>query len=177
MKTIADIEMDRLSGVPVETCYEELLKLVYRLTNRKEKKGYTPSSDAEELYAMYPRKVGKPAALKAIDAALKKSGKLELVNALQIYMREVKILGIEEKYIPHPATWFNQERWNDQRSTDTGSSSVRIESLKARIRNSPAFPGGPRHVDHTTPETRQQLKQDIEELERICPGFELRTLR
>lgn len=177
MKTIADIEMDRLSGVPLETCYEELLKIAYRLSNKKEKREYVPSKDAEELYAMYPRKVGKPAALKAIDAALKKTSKAELIKAIGNYMQEVEILGIEAQYIPHPATWFNQERWNDQRSTTTGSSLVRIDFLKARIRNSPAFPGGPRYVDYTTPETRQQLKQDIEELERLCPGFELRTLR
>ena len=137
---------------------------------------------AEELYSAYPRKAGKPAALRAIKTALKKVPFDQLKSHVERYAEWCKSSGQELQFTPHPATWFNQERWNDQLSTATAprlnqNAQMVLEHLKARIRNSPAFPGGPRYVDYTTPETKAQLKSDIEELERLCPGFELRTLR
>jgi len=29
----------------------------------------------------------------------------------------VAVTGQSNQYIPHPATWFNQERWTDDRAT------------------------------------------------------------
>lgn len=67
----------------------------------------------EEIYQAYPRKVGKPAALKAIAAAIKKT-KIpppELLAKTKDFA--LSRAETEEQYIPHPATWFNQHRFND----------------------------------------------------------------
>ena len=69
------------------------------------------SREAEAIYSAYPRKVGKPAALKAIAKALvKKPDLLATVKAFADYHAKC---GTEDQYIPHPATYFNQERFND----------------------------------------------------------------
>lgn len=66
---------------------------------------------AELIYRIYPRHVAKPAALKAIHKALKKYTSAYLIDKTTEYDSAVK--GMERQFIPHPATWFNQERFND----------------------------------------------------------------
>ena len=76
---------------------------------------------AEAIYEVYPRKVGRPNALKAIKSALKREAvKKEhgmslnaLVQKTKLWASacEQKIAADPEaaKYIKHPATWFNQQ--------------------------------------------------------------------
>jgi hypothetical protein len=76
------------------------------------------------IYDAYPRKIGRPAALKAIAKALKKIDPAKLLELTQAYAKAV--VGSDPQFIPHPATWFNQERFNDdpatwQRATDKKS--------------------------------------------------------
>ena len=63
------------------------------------------------IYDVYPRKVGRAVAIKAIHKALKKIGYDELLKKTQDFAESVE--GKDMNYIPHPATWFNQERYND----------------------------------------------------------------
>lgn len=67
----------------------------------------------EEIYKAYPRKVGKPAALKAIIAAIKttKISPPDLLAKTKEFALASQ--GKEEHFIPHPATWFNQHRFAD----------------------------------------------------------------
>lgn len=75
-------------------------------------------SDAEELYQRYPRKAGKGAAIKAIFSALRKDSFETICTALVQYSAAVERWPKEEKkFIPYPATWFNQERWKDDQQT------------------------------------------------------------
>lgn len=69
----------------------------------------------EVIYSAYPRKVGKPVALKAIVKALKVLPFDELLKRVQIYAQSVK--GKDATFIPHPSTWFRQERYNDPTNT------------------------------------------------------------
>ena len=73
---------------------------------------------AAAIYAEYPRKVGRGAALTSIIKAIGKLSFEELLVKTQAFAnsREVheKIQANEENFIPHPATWFNQERWLDE---------------------------------------------------------------
>lgn len=64
-------------------------------------------SDFEIWWQAYPRKEGKGAARKAYGAAVKKVDSLTLRTALMRPWPE------EARFIPHPATWLNQERWAD----------------------------------------------------------------
>jgi DNA adenine methylase len=70
-------------------------------------------SQAETLYRFYPRKVGKAAALKAIAKALARVPFVELLDAVQEYASSRK--GKDPQFTPHPATWFNEGRWEDER--------------------------------------------------------------
>lgn len=66
-----------------------------------------PSETAFDLWwEAYPRKVAKGSARKAYQTALKKvtpDSLLKLTNAFAFDK--------EERFIPHPATWLNAERW------------------------------------------------------------------
>ncbi len=66
----------------------------------------------EEIYKAYPRKVAKTNALKAIKRALKSNSKEYLLEKVNLYTKKVE--NQEMKFIPHPATWFNGERYNDE---------------------------------------------------------------
>jgi hypothetical protein len=76
-----------------------------------------PSAQCESLYRLYPRHVGKKAALKAIVKALQKKPFDELLLAVQAFCRKCSAEGTEEQFIPHPATWFNAGRYEDEEFT------------------------------------------------------------
>lgn len=68
---------------------------------------------AEDIYAAYPRKVGKQAAIKAIQ----KWGKLGLPNLLAKTKAFAACVAqwpeADKKFCPHPATWFNRGSFDD----------------------------------------------------------------
>lgn len=66
---------------------------------------------AETIYQAYPRKVAKKPALAAIRNALKKNAAPFLLEKTKAYAEA--IVWKEPQFIPHPATWFNEERFND----------------------------------------------------------------
>jgi hypothetical protein len=68
------------------------------------------------LYRAYPKRVAKGDARKAITKALQRVEFEILLDAVDEYARACKSSGIEKAFIPYPATWFNQERWEDDRS-------------------------------------------------------------
>ena len=71
------------------------------------------AADIEAIYQAYPRHVGKQAALKAITKALEHISHSELLAAVTEYAAAVA--GSDKQFIPHPATWFNNRRWEDDR--------------------------------------------------------------
>lgn len=90
-------------------------------------KGTAIDAAAAALYELYPKKVGKTAALKAIVKALKQPGaptELELQATVKAYRDAVAKWPHEARYtregndtVPHPATWFNQGRYADDPAT------------------------------------------------------------
>ena len=95
---------------------------------------------AEDIYKLYPRKVGRGAAIKAIQKALTIVDPVVLREAVMVYAEETSHWPESEKqYIPHPATWFNQQRWeDDKRQWHRGGGSERqlSEYQKVVIKNS-----------------------------------------
>lgn len=73
------------------------------------------------IYNDYPKKVGRKAALLAIDRAIKRFVKEEKCSAIDaaqtIHSRVIEFAkspsGNAGKFTPHPATWFNQDRYLD----------------------------------------------------------------
>lgn len=77
-----------------------------RSNHKKELKG--KSDDFDAFYIAYPRKVSKANARKAW---VKNDCKLsEILPALENHKKGWK----DPQYIPHPATWLNQRRWEDE---------------------------------------------------------------
>lgn len=76
----------------------------------KEKKEYSP--DFLAFWQAYPNKVGKD---KAFEAWGKKAPVLETcLSALNWQTAQPQWVKDGGKYIPHPSTWLNQGRWNDE---------------------------------------------------------------
>ena len=81
------------------------------------KKGLTnvsPKKDAdfELFWASVPRKIGKGAARKAWQQAVKKTDPSAIISAMQEYA--VSRQGEDHKFTAHATTWLNQERWDDE---------------------------------------------------------------
>jgi DNA-binding Lrp family transcriptional regulator len=69
---------------------------------------------AEQIYEHYPRKVGHKRALRAIAKALEAESFAVLLAAVKEFAQSRA--GNAGRFTPHPTTWFNQERWRDDRS-------------------------------------------------------------
>lgn len=92
---------------------------------KRSRKSRKPSDAALKVYEAYPRKVARPKALEAIEKALTKVGCDALLKAVKRFATSVD--DVEEPFIPHPTTWFNQERWTDVPSEKRGTDSKRRE--------------------------------------------------
>ena len=69
---------------------------------------------AEDIYAAYPRKVGKQGAIKAIQKAIRDVGADRLLNDVKTYAEATSRWPAEDRqYIPHPTTWFNRGSYDD----------------------------------------------------------------
>jgi len=66
----------------------------------------------DQLWSLYPRKVGKGRARKAFKAASKKADFYDLLPKLMDYVQTLE--GKDKQFIPHLATWLNGERWEDE---------------------------------------------------------------
>jgi hypothetical protein len=75
------------------------------------------SAQCEEIYQAYPRHTAKDVALKSIEKSLKKKPFEELMPIVQAYAaqtaKRISDGKLEKEFIPHPSTWFNQGRYND----------------------------------------------------------------
>lgn len=85
----------------------------------------TPAADTSADFATwwetYPRKTGKDAAARAYAKARKSADAdalmAGLANACAVWRAE----RTEAKFIPHPATWLNQGRWQDEQPSLPGT--------------------------------------------------------
>lgn len=67
----------------------------------------------DEFWAAYPRHVAKAAAVRAYAKARKAALAGEIVKGAHALAERCYAEQTDQKYIPHPATWLNQARWND----------------------------------------------------------------
>lgn len=81
------------------------------------------------IYAVYPRKVAKPCALAKIRKAIRVHGYDFILERTQAFAKARE--GTEMQYCPYPATWFGQERFNDDPATWTNGAKSRV--LKEQI--------------------------------------------
>lgn len=79
---------------------------------KKEDKNITPIVPFDTLWEMYPRKVGKTPARLAWGKLTDDERELAIAS-LPAQCQQDQWRRDEGKYIPYPATWINQRRWED----------------------------------------------------------------
>ncbi len=65
----------------------------------------------DEFWSIYPRHTDKAVSRKAWAIALTKVDSETILVATERFKNQC--LGKDQKYIPHPSTWLNKERWAD----------------------------------------------------------------
>lgn len=86
------------------------------------KRGIQYSDDFEDFWSAYPKKVGKDAAWRAWEKRSRDrpatGGILQAIHQQQSSEQWTREGG---QFIPNPATWINQGRWNDEIGTEEDS--------------------------------------------------------
>jgi hypothetical protein len=102
----------------------------------------TLSHQAEAIYKLYPKKVGKISAIKAIIVALKSVSYEHLMDRTRAYSESTKQWADEnKKWIPDPERWYGKGKWDDDPSVwDRNKPVDPLAGLKAFLDDdSPAF--------------------------------------
>lgn len=95
----------------------------------------------ETIYEIYPRKVGKKDALKAIKNALATKTPAELQTAVKAYAEAVALWPESDRqFIPHPATWFNRGSYDDDPQTWKRHATHRTPNSRS-FENQPTYAG------------------------------------
>lgn len=68
----------------------------------------------DEFWSEYPRKVGKKDAKRAFEKALKSTDSETMIRAVIAQKSSGQWTRDGGRYIPNPATWLNQGRWDDE---------------------------------------------------------------
>ena len=116
--------VNSVSGKPLHISNKEMSK--------KEKE-----NKFEEFWGLYPRKTGKGKAKQSYQKAIAKIPEQNLIQALKDRLEDLGKL--ESQFIPHPSTWLNQERWEDE------------------ITNKPVTPATPEEVEQRRQEWQESL--------------------
>ncbi len=97
-------------------CIADELRAIRRHLDRdgrKRPRRRTPSVDENfcRFWRAYPRRVGKIAAERAWANATKIASANAIIAAAEAFAPTGEAQG---KFCPHPATWLNQGRWEDE---------------------------------------------------------------
>lgn len=95
------------------------------LTRVKERESLNDIFD--DFWNRYPRKVGKEATRKALEKAVRQYGANVILGGLDRMISDPNLP--DKQFLPHPATWLNQGRWEDEpypdRVSEVGGKFVR----------------------------------------------------
>ncbi len=74
----------------------------------------TPSVRFDEFWKVYPRRVAKASALKEWKKINPENGLVEtILKAVEVHKNSEQWKKDNGQFIPHPATWLHQRRWED----------------------------------------------------------------
>jgi hypothetical protein len=115
---------------------------------------------SQQIYELYPRKVKKPEGITAIKKALaRETKKLGSVETAVVYLKvqtekyercpfvKAKKSREEDRFIPHPATWYNSEAYDDEQDWGRSSSEVGAGTALARAGKCKEHPDSGAAVD------------------------------
>lgn len=102
------------ANVPVFDNRESIIDNRESIHDQARKRAESAMDGFDDFWAVYPRKVSKQSAVKAWKAA-KVSAELVGQIVEDVKRRcETEWKGADMQYIPHPATYLNQRRWEDE---------------------------------------------------------------
>lgn len=81
-------------------------------TNSNTTSGVTQTPPFEDFWLVYPRKIAKGHARKAYEKACKIADPRAILIAAANFSNAMQ--GKDRQFIPHPTTWLNGERWEDE---------------------------------------------------------------
>lgn len=108
--------------LPLSSTQDRLGKVSIGNKHSDENEEHVRSFDA--FWKAYPRKVSKPQSLKAWirlrpDAELQS----KILAAIEVHKKSRQWVKDDGVFIPHPSTWLNQRRWEDEMNPDYKNSS------------------------------------------------------
>jgi len=121
------------------------------------------------FWQAYPRKEGKPVAERAYTKAVKRDGTHDVDFGLGVWLTYWETRN-EPEYVPHPATWLNQARYNDtppqisQRPNKSGVSGYEGLGFTAEMAA---------HLRDTEPKSHAEMLQrarDVDAAELVALG-------
>jgi hypothetical protein len=68
----------------------------------------------EEFWSLYPLRTGKQAARRAWDKAVTRSNPAVIIKAALLFAEAWDRPDADREFIPHPSTWLNQGRYEDE---------------------------------------------------------------
>jgi hypothetical protein len=91
------------------------------IKKRIEKNSIEYTDDFSAFYYAYPKHVAKPAAFKAFKNIDDFPGLSIILSKIEEFKRSDAWVKDNGKFIPHPATWLNGRRWEDEIKVGAGS--------------------------------------------------------
>lgn len=91
------------------------------IQNRKEPSHDQPLSAFELFWSAYPKKVGKGLARKTFDRLMSRKNSPS-IHDLLAGVERYRLSVSDPRYIAHPTSWLNAERWTDEISTPASES-------------------------------------------------------
>lgn len=103
----------------------------YKQSAKSRKKTFLSWNDFDEFYAKYPNKKGKENARVVWTRLTEKERELAHTWLIR-YIAYWKQKEIEKQFLPHPATWLHQKRWEDDLS-DNVILSKPVQNIKDEL--------------------------------------------
>lgn len=112
-------EANRTEPKPTEANYKDKEKDKDKDNNKSAKALSARARDFDKFWAIYPRREGKQAAQRAFEKLKPDEALLTaMINAITKQKQSPQ--WAEPRFIPHPATWLNGHRWEDEPAKDAG---------------------------------------------------------
>ena len=114
-------------STPDEIVTPPLMKSSYKPEKNRniepeEESPIIPFSDFDQFWELYPLKLAKQKAEKSFNKAIKGGVTAKvIIDGVLAFVEFENRKGTQRKYLPHPTTWLNGERWNDDYTTDHAS--------------------------------------------------------
>ena len=85
----------------------------------------------KKFWEVYPRKVAKPSAEKAWKKLNPNEELLAtILSAVEVHSKSPAWKKDDKQFIPHPATWLNQRRWEDETRTEEPWEPPEVRALR-----------------------------------------------